>query len=757
MRKISIAFLLLNTVTILLSQNQVVNNPLTQELIRIFPEIARGYIDLSGNGSLDQNEDLDELIPESSLKDSLIQGKEILDFILKNYSYIPLETLQRVQGMLGSVKGEIPEVVALRYKIALAEAVKNKETLEAEGPYITPSALREALRRSEEYIGTMVLAYNKEDQEPRFVEARDALFSLIEQGFPLPDALGKDDEEILAAIMIHTILKDISPSRTNAAIRTLGRLGDETSVDYLLSILKQENLRLSAIRALGRIGSPRALNRLMGELDSESEETTRIELIHSIGKIGGKESVSRLMSFLEPESEEPQEIRVAVLNAMVDIADRVSGQRELQDLFIRYLSLPDVASRKLAIRGLSNFRNNVVNTNLLTTLRDDSVAEVKIEAIIALSKMGLPGTVPSFINLLRTKGTSDPERVALMNALAGSIESMSALPYIVLNLGSADEEVRGSAAKALISLHRFNPAGVVGSLGKTLLRSQDELTVTEGTRVLAAISDESSINYLLPLLSSPYPEVKKNATWAMYRIHSAANPRAIEELKRLVKSETETLPVRINAVRALGAIGYDTPQAKVWETLLNVLQMRDDKYSILRYYAIRALGELGNSQEQIVKTLLKLARREKDRDIVQEAILVVQKLANRADLAEKELLRLYKRGNDQELQVRIVEALGDLRSSLTVEAAAALINTAAEPMTKMRVLYALAQVGGKQEIDLVLDAARDSTLFSFIQTMLEDWDQKILLPVVNRRLRSETNSDVLELLDLLQAGIEEGY
>ena len=76
-----------------LSHAQLVQNALTRELRRIFPELGQGYLDLNRNGRPDQADDLDERVPESSIKDSEIQGQEILDFILENFRYLETEKL----------------------------------------------------------------------------------------------------------------------------------------------------------------------------------------------------------------------------------------------------------------------------------------------------------------------------------------------------------------------------------------------------------------------------------------------------------------------------------------------------------------------------------------------------------------------------------------------------------------------------------------------------------------------------------------
>ncbi len=133
MRKALLIFFIAIPVFFSQSQNQVVDSPLTGALKKIFPALSRGYIDLNQNGGIDQNEDIDEVIAESTIKDGLIQGKEILDFIIKNYEFIPLEKLNSVVEILEKTRGAIPELIALQYQSRINDAALKKEKLDEIG------------------------------------------------------------------------------------------------------------------------------------------------------------------------------------------------------------------------------------------------------------------------------------------------------------------------------------------------------------------------------------------------------------------------------------------------------------------------------------------------------------------------------------------------------------------------------------------------------------------------------------------------
>ncbi len=745
------------------SAPQLVKNQLNTALSGIFPEIREGYIDLNQNGKVDTDTEVSEIIPESSVKDSKLQAKEVLDFIIKNFAYIPLDKLTEVKQALQRTSEAIPELIALNYIAKIDTIITKKKELEAKGLYLTPSALRAALEKESSYITTMVQAYKKENREleSSFIKARDSLFTMIEQGYPLPTTLSEEDRDILVSIMINTIIKEkkSNPARVKVAIKTLGRLKAESAVSYLISIINQPSLRIESIRALGNIGSPGALKRLLSELDTETNVDIKVAIIEAIGSIGSKSSIDRLVSILNPEGGKKVEekILIATLDALANTAARGNATPGLQKIFSDYVTSTDPQIRMIAIRGLSNYKNAVAGKILFDLLKKEGVSEVRIELIKALNKLNATNTVPALTAILRNKNTPGEEKKAILEALGKNPGGDKALTYIVKELGSEDDSISEAAKKSLISQFGFHPIQVTGALNKALVQYKDERTLEAATDVVARLGNEDSLPYLVGLLSSQYPMVKKNVTWALYRIHSASNPRVVDELKKLVKSDTEMLAVRINAVRALGAIRLDSPQKRVWETLLEIAKVRNPKFSTLRYYAIEALGDLRSTEPQVVETVSKIAERENDITLKVQAVKTLRKFALQDSRVENSLVKVFKKTKDKELKILIVEALGDMYSDRTAELASQLLKGNIGKDRMKRVLYALYQVGGKAELSVIIDAASDADLRGYIEGLLENANPKVLMQVINRRMGSESNSDILEMLQTIKTRIEESY
>ena len=763
---------------------EIVDSAVAKELTRIFPELENGYIDLNRNGKPDQDDELNEVIPESSVKDSLIQGQEILDFIIENYKFLPLEKLSAVRGALEGASGVIPELVSLNYLSQIEDVLEKKEQLDAHGLFLTASARREALNRIDAYIGTMVNAYKKEDREfeGSFIEARDRFFTMIEQGYPLPDSLEEKDRGILVVIMINTIIKNAEPDGVSVAIKTLGRLKADSATSYLLKLMQNPSWTRESIKALGRIGDSRSLDPLLQALEKETDKGTRVDIIKAIGGLEGQAGLSRLKALARPAKEnEPGsdiDIVAASLEAMAEVAGRGNQDPSLMTLFTDYLAHPEPRMRILSIKGLANFRSRQTGSLLLPLLRTEKRDEVKKEIILALDKLQFPGTALGLIGLLRSAASTDDIRQAAITALGDSSEGNQAVPVIIGNLSSSNPEVSGAAAGALIKLDEAFPKLVVPSLSKSLFRETDKSTLESGARVLAYLADETSLNTLTALLSSPYPEVKTHATWGLYRIRSATNPKAVDELNKLVSNESEPLQVRINAVRALGAIRYDSERMNVWETLLNITKLRSEKYHILRYYALWALGELGDARAQVFTTLAGIAQRDDDAGIRLQAVRSIQKLATKNARAEAGLIKLFRQSQDNEVRITIVEALADMSSANTAELAAEILGSDLGPQlgganlggatlsgaglggattNKKRVIYALSKLGGEREIRAILDAARDGEIKGYVEMTLEDIDPDVLSKIVRKRLKTETDPSILSVMESLQSRMDEAY
>ena len=742
---------------------QVVNNQLGRELESIFPELDEGYIDLNGNGKKDQSIEIDETVPDSKVKDSIIQVQEILDFLIDNYKFISMEKLARVEESLETTSGTITEIISLSYIADIEEIIEKKAEMGEGGIYLTPSARREALERMNSLIATMVHAYKKEGQsyEKQFIEARDELFSMIDKGYPFPDNLNSEDAEVLENSMINTVAKEQSsnPDKVKTAITTLGKLESSSSVPYLIDLIDEQQFKVETIKALGDIGTKQALDLLSQELEKTSSAEEKRVVISAIGKIGGDEGRNRIVSLFPESGEETiqTDLEKPALEALLNLARDGNTGNRIFTIFEQYLRHENPELQIISVKGLSYFPGAKSGDLLVSLLKSDETEEVKTAVIHGLNRIGYTGTLATFINMLRDENTSDPLKAEVINALGENSEGPKALQYIIAHLGSENEKLRGAVKQTLINLYEVDPRNVAGYVARGMRSTEEERYLTTGSEVLAEIADESTVATLYTLLQKPYPEMKKNVTWALYRIRTSANPRIAEELTKLVSSETEPLAVRINAVRTLGAMGYDSAQLRAWQTLVTTAKMRGEKYAMLKYYAIKSLGKLGQTPKEVVSTLNNIILREQDIALKQAAVETVRELSITGDDTESTLGNSFRRSEDVDLKVLILETLGDMGSPLTNELGPSLLFSSIDTGLKRRIIYALAKAGSREDFALIVDAAGEPALQDFIVGMLESADASIMKPLVERRITTETNQEIVGVLESLQSVYESRY
>ena len=96
----------------------------------------------------------------------------------------------------------------------------------------------------------------------------------------------KDTEELIKDLK----LKDSSLRRH--AIEMLGIMGDETAIDALIPVLKDENrfVRQEAVLALKKIGGSRAVEHLTQALNTEKNEFVRDFIEMALERLQSKES-----------------------------------------------------------------------------------------------------------------------------------------------------------------------------------------------------------------------------------------------------------------------------------------------------------------------------------------------------------------------------------------------------------------------------------------------------------------------------------
>ncbi len=740
----------------------VVDTKLGKEFLKIFPELSRGYIDLNANGQMDRLDDMDEKIPDSSVKDGIIQVQEILDFIEVNYRFIPMDTLKSVKKVLLDASGDIPQIIALNYTGKIDEILKDKEQLGGDSLYVTPSALKKAQEKMLGYIATMLNAYRKEQKkyESDFSAASDQLFRMIEAGYPLPD-LNKDDHDLLVSLTIFTIGKNKSSNkkRVTAAVRTLGRLKARQAIPYLTKLLDSSDYGYESALALGAIGNSDSREALISRMKEGASGKLKTGIIQALGNLGGDDSINMLLSLLVPAKGKKLDpaIEKTTVEALSAVTKKDIRNRKVYSVLSSYLSNPDKSLRILAITGIARYKSTAAVSLLLPLLKSEKSEDVKIVLVKSLSATDSSSAVPAITGILKDPNSSDDLKEAVIASLGNNSNGSNSVINIVDYLGNKSKALRDAASLALEKLYKQNSAVVTGMLSRKINSRTDEVFLKEASGLLAKLADPGTTMAVTKLLQSQYPSVKKNATWALYRIRPDKNLKVVTELQKLVTSETESTEVRINAVRAIGAMGYDPPRSDVWKTLLAPLKLQDVKYSMLKLYAVKALGRLGTVNNQVISGLSSVIIREKSETLKTAAVDSLASIDSTGSGLEKLLAGTFRHDKDPMLRLSILEVLSDMDSKEISNLAPDLLTKEESTDIKYRVIYALARVGDEKSLSVLLDETSDTTVSAFLTGVLMDADKGTLQSLLARRLKTETNPVRLAAFKTLNARFADSF
>ena len=738
----------------------VVNMPLAQELIKIFPDIASGYIDFSGNGKPDQTSDLNEYVSESRVRDGQFQVQELLDFIISNWRFITLDKLKAVKVAVNASNGALSELIAIDYAASLDEALGLREAM-GDGLYLTPSAYKEAMSRIGGIVSAMAAAYKKEGSksESDFTTARDSLFGMIEKGYPLPQDLPKEEKDVLSTSMTSVILKEQSsnPQRTRTAIRVLGLLKSVEAGPYLVDLAAGTAFPVEAMKALGEIGYRPAIGTIASQLKASGSLEVRKAAFQATGAIGGAEALDAILDIVKPTSRDSltPDLLEASVQALAGIAQKGNTDPRILASLKDLVGSPRPGIRRIAAGGLGAFNNAQSYEPLQALVIAEKDLTVRKAAIVALNRQTNEGVVAVLLRVLAERDLDPGLKTLGLKALGENPGGAKGVQILVESLSDGDEGVRASASAGLKKLFPGNQVLVTGSLARSLNTSTVESFLVEGTSLLASLADPASIPTLQILLGKPVPEVKRMAAWALYRIRSAANPKVVEELQKLVTNESEGIAVRVTAVKALGAMGFDSPQINLWQTLVTTSQMRGEKYAMLRYTAVQALGNLLPMKPQSAAALLRTATKDTDQELRKEAVSALRKAGSLEGTALDTLAGSFIEAGDGELKVRIIETLADLGSEKVLEISSEFLSGEPSLGLKRRVIASVAQSPSEQSAALILDGAKDVAAGDYITAVLESYPRKLISSIVARRLRTETDKNILSVLNSLDASMVE--
>jgi HEAT repeat protein len=401
----------------------------------------------------------------------------------------------------------------------------------------------------------------------------------------------------------------------SAACAVAGALPDARAVPALGRALVDTEpvVRVAAADALGAYaGNGDAVSALLRKLDDASPNARR-SVVQSLGRLGDERAVLPLVGKAQ---DSVPEVRQAVARALGDLGDAHATQAlELQ---LRDDTLVEV--RVEALSALGKLRAGDAALSIAALLADRN-AVLRQAAIAALGRIATPPAIQALVLALGSgDDTAGFERTPVREALVAAGPAAVAEVAAVLD-HSPTPAAAASAAWVLGELHaRDRAPAIISALRRGALPTEAALHALGG----AGTSD--SITVVLEFLSDPKPVVREQALATAAALLDPAKPdgraeeplvaasrdprrdsrelatiatllgrtgagRAAPVLSSLARAKTPA--VRIAAIDALGTLG--PAAATRSEDLQPLIEALDDADPAVRLHAAVALGEAGDA------------------------------------------------------------------------------------------------------------------------------------------------------------------
>ena len=110
--------------------------------------------------------------------------------------------------------------------------------------------------------------------------------------------------------------------------------------------------------------------------------------------------------------------------------------------------------------------------------------------------------------------------------------------------------------------------------------------------------------------------------------------------------------------------------------------------------------------------------------------------------------------SNNRFRISLLEALGDMGSLETSNLASSLLEKDKPATIKERTVYVLSHLGDEKSLSLLLDVSNDEEISEYLMGTLEDADRSTLNSLIQRRLKTETDSDRMDILENLNSQFE---
>ncbi|MCE2394649.1 HEAT repeat domain-containing protein [Candidatus Poribacteria bacterium] len=451
-----------------------------------------------------------------------------------------------------------------------------------------------------------------------------------------------------------------------AAAQALGALKAEEAIPRLISLLDNDDLRVSAgaaLQAMKGVAIPGLVDAL-----KDPRDDVRIRSAEVLTGIVDLRSVDGLSEALMTDAR--KDVRAAAAKTLGVLRGR-GTDNIARDALIQGLKLDDTTAANAATAlGEIQIGTDEAIQELITMAMDKRGREtVRNAALSALTRLAAAQAVQPMLLLMLSDETSPALRKSAVAAL-GEIKAPESVPALVWVLGTRYEDIKDFQRHLK---RQYN----------TLARLKEAITNlgVEWTGEYAP-PDYRTWGELKPIPSL----VRSEVALSLGKIKGDA---VVQPLIDALK-EDERAAVRKSAAFALGDVGG----ALVVDPLIEAL--RNDKQGIVRQEAAVALGKIKG--DKVIDPLLTTLKRDKFEGARKQAAIALRELP--AELADDGLVDVLKKGwgtfeEKQEVlsvQTEVITSLTKLGRAVTAKSIINALKSVEDDWTRWKLVFALGRL-----------------------------------------------------------------
>ncbi|MDX2231854.1 MAG: HEAT repeat domain-containing protein [Leptolyngbyaceae cyanobacterium bins.349] len=452
--------------------------------------------------------------------------------------------------------------------------------------------------------------------------------------------------------LLQNITESEELSTYSIAVKALGTIGSATASCALADLLRLPNLsiRQAAAHELRELSNDSALPILIQKLKDRTEDSTvRVHAAVALGSIGN-ESVSPSLTQVFLDNEENTNVR---MNSVASLK-KIKGEDAIPFLKIA-LEDEDNNISWIASNKLRELGGDEVKEILLEALASDN-PWTRINAAFAIAQIGgkevlfeLIQAIKSELKFIDEFGNSSYKNcsVNVLSNLIQAIEytnSLEAEPILLDLTGFKDPNISMWAVRAL---GKINGEGTIARLQEILSGrlKGDYFLSSIAAAALGSTGDEKVVPILIQALTDQASIVRDGAALGLAKLKNKEATSAL--LETLLDSE-----IRERAIWALGEIG-DSRQ----EIVNSTLKFIDHTKPSIRTKAMEALWKLGSS-EIAAEPLIEALSHDEEPSVRSNAARALGKIKNNQDKIYSALIQAL---SDVDINVRacVAETLGE--------------------------------------------------------------------------------------------------